>query len=124
MLNFEKIAVTADTAGAGTTTGKKNFMGKLYGVKWLLGTASSGAVDVTVEVVNSDGASTLVTITNAAGNAFYYPRHLVHSEAAAALTGTAGGDRAQPLVVGNVKVTVAQAGSGGACAVVVFVDEG
>jgi hypothetical protein len=43
--------------------------------------------------------------------AWFYPRYLVHAVAdGAALTGTAGGDRAAPIVSGVLKVVVASGG--------------
>lgn len=67
----------------------------------------NAATDVTIATVNSP-VKTLLTITDNATSGWYYPRYVVHSEAAAALTGTAGGDRTTHPIDDYVSVTVAQ----------------
>lgn len=109
MLQEINIPLTT-AAGALTTYSESPVFGKLYAVHFKLGTLESGAADVTISYTGSDGVSvTLLTITNAAANAIYKPRDLVHDAAGTALTGTAGGDRALPIVAGKIKVVVAQA---------------
>lgn len=100
------------TGGAQTTNAKRTVLGKLCAVKFKLGTLASGAADVTISYTNSPDAVdvTLLTLTNVAANAVYYPRHQVHSNAGAALT--LDGTRIaydKPLVAGLIKVVVAQA---------------
>lgn len=115
------LGFTTDTSGAATTTGP-NVNGYLYAVAWNKGTCDNG-VDCTCSTVNSAGAATQLTLTDANASAIYYPRHLVHSEAGAALTGTAGGDRARPIVSGNLKIVVAQGGSAKVGSVTFYVEE-
>lgn len=116
-----KLGFTTDTSGDAVTTGA-SVNGQLYAVVWDKGTADNG-VDCVCASVNSAGAATLLTLTDANASAIYYPRHLVHSEAGAALTGTAGGDRALPIAAGNLRITVAQGGSAKTGSVTFYVIE-
>ena len=120
-MRIVNLAFTTSTAGAATVTGE-SVQGFLYAVVWNKGTCDNG-VDCTLSSVNSAGAATLLTLTDANASAIYYPRHLVHSEAGAALTGTAGGDRAMPLASGNLKIVIAQGGSAKAGSVTCYIAE-
>lgn len=115
------IAFTTSTAG-GATEVSQSVNGMLYAVVWNKGTCDNG-VDCTLSTVNSAGAATLLTLTDANASAIYYPRHLQHSEAGAALTGTAGGDRTMPIASGNLKIVVAQGGSAKTGSVTCYVIE-
>ncbi len=121
MLRKYKLSVTT-SGGAGSTTGP-NILGKLFAVMATRGTWESGAADVTISTVNSDGAATQLTISNIAADAIYYPRHLVHDQTGAALTGTAGGDRCLPLLAGTIKCTIAQASGAQTGSVVIYYEE-
>ncbi len=103
------IATAAD--GSATVNGEYAVLGKLFAVEYQWGTLAATA-DLTL---TCEGAASkpLLTITDAAQtNAWYYPRDLVHAVAnGAALTGTAGGDRAMPILAGKPKVVVAQGGA-------------
>lgn len=116
-----KLGFTTDTSGDATVVGA-SVNGLLHAVVWAKGTCDNG-VDCTCSTVNSAGAATLLTLTDANASAIYYPRHLVHSEAGAALTGTAGGDRTKPLAAGNLKIVVAQGGSAKTGSVTFYVEE-
>lgn len=113
------LAFTTDTSGASTVTGE-SVNGFLYAVVWNKGTCDNG-VDCTLSTVNSAGAVTLLTLTDANTSTIYYPRHLMHGEAGAALTGTAGGDRAMPLASGNLKIVIAQGGAAKAGSVTCYI---
>lgn len=115
-LHCQSFAITTDASGNATVTGGLALPGaRVYAVDFVLGTLTSGAVDVTLTDVAASAqggvTKTLLTITNGAANALYYPRLVVHSEAGVALTGTAGGDRTMPIVTGLLTVTVAQGGN-------------
>lgn len=117
-----KFGITTAADGTATVTGP-SVLGELYAVQVLIGTLTNGAADITLATVNSDAAATLLTLTNITANALYYPRHLVHGETGTALTGTAGGDRCEPLLCGNIRVTVAGGGNATSGAVIVFWEE-
>jgi hypothetical protein len=118
-----KLYGTTDASGDLTVNSTENaIFGYLYAVRWIDGTFENG-VDAVLSTVNHDAAATLLTLTDANDDAWYYPRSLVHDESGAALTGTAGGDRALPLVCGELKLVVSSGGNklSGGC--IVFIDE-
>ena len=117
------------TNGSGAFTSSKDvetpsIIGKLYAIEYRPGTLDTGAtIIVTCE---SDISKPLLTKASAGtSNVLFYPRDIVHAVAdGAALTGSAGGDRAQPLLNGYIKVVVASGGtsvSGGS--LIVYYDE-
>jgi len=99
------------TDGALTAVGDaRTVLGRLYAVKWDIGTFASG-VDFTLYAVGGVDDTTLLTVANANADAIYFPRAIVHAMAdGAALTGTSGGDRDLPLVDGYFKLVVASGG--------------
>src|SRR5512133_1944642 len=102
---------TTDGDGNATAIGSRSVRGLLYAVQWIDGNLADG-VDGVLSTVNSDAANAnLLTLTNADNDALYYPRHVVHSEAGAALTGTSGGDRAMPLLDGTPKLVISSGGA-------------
>jgi len=105
------LEITTSGTGAATVNANAAVVGKLYAIKYMPGTIATGA---TITVTCQDGASKpLLTKANAGtADSWYYPRDLVHAVAdGAALTGTAGGDRACPIVSGRPRVVVASGGS-------------
>jgi len=115
-----KLFGTTAADGSLTVTSEAAYNGVLSAVQWVKADFADG-VDAVFSVTGTDGAVdlTLLTLTNANANAVYNVRHVVHSEAGAALTGTSGGDRTKPLVVGKIKMVVTEGGnakSGGAIA--------
>lgn len=103
---------TTNASGALTVTSEAAYNGRLAAIQWVKGTFADG-VDPTFSVTGTDGGVdvTLLTLTNADANALYHVRHVVHGETGTALTGTSGGDRVMPLVVGYLKMVVAQGGN-------------
>jgi hypothetical protein len=76
-----------------------------------------------VTCVAGDGSvKPLLTQANAGTAVLWkYPRDLVHAVAdGAALTGTSGGDRTEPLLDGQIKIVVASGGNGGIGSVTVY----
>jgi hypothetical protein len=112
----QTFSLTTDTAGAATAghsaTPQTSVLGRLYAIKYVPGTIDTGAT-VTVTCEGNGFTKALLTKSSAGtSNTLFYPRDLVNGVAdGAALTGTAGGDRAQPLVDGAFKVVVASGGS-------------
>lgn len=104
-------SLTTNTAGAATSTKQWSILGELYAIEYAPGTIDTGAtLTVTCE---SDVSKPLLTkATAGTANVFFYPRDLVHAVAdGAALTGTSGGDRTEPILDGYIKVTIASGGA-------------
>lgn len=120
-LKRERISVTVDASGDGTTT-TRALLGKIFAVHWNIGTCAAG-VDVTLAVVNSETTNTILTLTDANASALYYPRHAMHGATGSALTATAGGDNTMPLLAGALKVTIAQGGVSKTGIVTVFYED-
>jgi len=111
---------TCSALGALTVTGERAISGMLYAVKYL-DTSFAATADIVISSTSADGLNTnLLTITDGTASAMYYPRHVVHSEAGAALTGTSGGDRALPLIEGIPQMVVADGGDGGVGGVILY----
>lgn len=122
MLDSTKIVVTAsgvDGSASGNKTSGARLRGKLIGFYIDVG-SQPNTTDVTITLPTAPTA-TLLTVTNIAASGWYFPRYILHSEAAAALTGTSGGDRGQHPIMDYVKVAVAQ-GNAGDLTVWVFVE--
>jgi hypothetical protein len=103
------LAITTDSLGDAVVFGNA-ILAKLFAVEYHPGTIDTGAtVTVTCE---GDASKALLTKTTAGtSNLLFYPRDLVHAVAdGAALTGTAGGDRAMPIMNGRIKVVIASGG--------------
>lgn len=114
------IPFTTDGSGDATVTvGINNQPRLLYAVEWKLGTAAAG-VDATLSTTDTDSAvdQTLLTLTNANANAWYYPRMLESDTAGAALT-TSG----FLVVNGDLKLVVAQGGATKTGAAVIYLVE-
>ena len=99
-------------------------LGLLYAVEWIDGTLDDG-VDGTLKAVTTSSAvdMTLLTLTDANDDAFYYPRHQVHGNDGAALT--LDGTRIAfdlPLIDGTLQLTIASGGNAktGGCIVYYF----
>ena len=103
---------TTSTAGAATINDTRATLGKLYAVEWIDGTLSDG-VDAVLTCQNtaSGVAQTLLTLTDANDDDWYYPRDVVHDLAGGALTGTSGGDREPPVINGVLRLVIADGGS-------------
>lgn len=113
MIRTEKVSVTvagADGSAAGTANSAGIVNGKLVAV-YIDFITQPATADTTLATVNAP-AKTLLTVTDSATDGWYYPRYIIHSEAAAALTGTSGGDRSMHPINDYVKVTVAQGNAG------------
>jgi hypothetical protein len=113
MLYKIKLSATTDTGGDATTVGP-NILAPLYAVQWLKGSCADG-VDVTISTVNSDGAATILTLTDANADGMYFPRLATHDNA-----GAADGGTTYPLMVGAVKLTIASGGSAKTGSVILY----
>ncbi len=113
------IPLTTDAGGNASVIGRA-IIGKLFAIEYRPGTIATGAtLTVTCE---ADSSKPLLTKASAGtSNVVFYPRDLVHAVAdGSALTGSAGGDRSQPVLNGAPKVVIASGGSGGVGSVIVY----
>lgn len=110
-LRSASIPLTTDGSGAASVDFDFAITGGLYAVEWVVGTMDA-TVDVTLSVQGGPaGAKTVLTLTNAAASARYYPRDVMHDATGTALTGTSGGDRTLPVIDGKPRVVIAQGGA-------------
>ena len=84
-------------------------MGELCAILYVPGTIDTGAtLTVTCEGFNGSTKPLLTKASAGTSNVWFYPRDLVNAVAdGAALTGTSGGDRTEPILAGVVKATIA-----------------
>lgn len=121
-MKLQIIPFTTNTAGAATSWGD-TLVGKVYSVAYLPGDTDTGAT-VTLTAEGDMSHPVLVKTTAGTSNVVFYPRSLVHGNTdGAALTGTSGGDRAQPFVAGKLKLVIASGGAVKTGKVIVLVDE-
>ena len=105
-----RLSGTSDTDGALTVNATTPLIGRLYAVRWVDGDFTDG-VDAVISTQVHEAAATFLTLTDANSDAWYYPRDIVHSATGGALTGTSGGDRCLPLIVGVPRLAVTSAGA-------------
>lgn len=116
------LSVTTNTAGGGSSISEP-VVGKLYAVEYRPGDIDTGAT-VTLTCESDTTKPILTKATAGTSNAWFYPRDLVHAVAdGAALTGTSGGDRACPIVVGKLKVVIASGGATKTGKVVFYIED-
>jgi hypothetical protein len=108
MIRRLTVPLVTDTSGAGTLFSSA-IMGTLAAILYKPGTLATGT-DITI--TSGDNNKPILTKADAGTAAvWFYPRDLVHGVAdGAALTGTSGGDRAEPLCDGRFKIVLAQGG--------------
>ena len=121
-MRVQVLDFTTNTAGAATTLGN-TVVGKVYSVVYIPGTTDTGAT-VTITAEGAMSYPILVKATAGTSNVVFYPRSLVHSNTdGAALTGTSGGDRAQPFIAGGLKLVIASGGAVKTGKVIVAIDD-
>ena len=113
---------TTSAGGALTVNGTHPVFGRLYAVRWIDGAFDDG-VDAVISTQTHDAAATLLTLTDANNDAWYYPRDLVHDATGGALTGTSGGDREMYLLIGTPRVTVDEGGNATSGAITLILEE-
>jgi hypothetical protein len=107
----QKQTVTLTTAADGTATVYSTVInGRVFAIKFTLGTLTSGAADVTV--TGEDSAVQLWAVTNAAANATVQPRVATHDSTGTALTYDGTRVQADYYHAANerIKAVVAQGG--------------
>ncbi len=107
-----RLVGTTNSSGAATIVDPEGgIIGKLYAVAWVDGTLVDNNTSV-LSVINGDAATTLLTLGAGEGDNddIKYPRTLVQDLSDTDLTGTAGGDRAMPVVAGTLQLVIASGG--------------
>jgi hypothetical protein len=111
---MKEISVSFTTAADGSASALASsgaVFGKLYALLYMPTSIDTGAT----VTVTCEGLGTKPILTKASAgtaNLWFYPRDLVHAVAdGAALTGSAGGDRALPIFAGVLKVVIASGGN-------------
>jgi hypothetical protein len=105
------VSFTTNGSGAASEQSTQAILGKLYALEYRPTSIATGAT-LTVTCENGSLSHALLTKASAGTSVtLYYPRDLVHGVAdGVALTGTSGGDRAEPVLNGYVKVVIASGG--------------
>ncbi len=117
------LSITTNGSGAATVNSTLAVLGKLYAIEYRPGTIDTGAT-VTVTCEGYASKPLLTKATAGTSDSWYYPRDLVHGVAdGAALTGTAGGDRALPILNGKPRVVIASGGATKTGVLVVYYED-
>lgn len=118
-----RIPFTVDASGDAVVYGSRPIFGRLIAVLYDRGDMDTGA-DYILTCDRYDVVETVLTITNAGtADIIWYPRRLVQSETAGALTGTHGGDREPYLMIGRPKLTVDEGGTSTSGAFILIYEE-
>lgn len=113
-----KLAVTTDSAGDATATSEVEVVGKVVAVAWEDGDLVDG-VDAVLSVVGVGRPDqTILTLTNANNDAWYYPLIQASSNAGGAITGV----YAEPVVMGKLKLVVSSGGDTKSGSMRVFIE--
>lgn len=120
-----RINVTVNADGDGTGYSESGVFGLLYKVQWISGDLADNNTSVLTCDNSSQSDETLLTLGAGEGDTdlVYYPRALACDAAGTALTGTAGGDRVMPLVLGTLKLVIAAGGVSKTGGCIVYVME-
>lgn len=104
-----KLDIVTDTNGDATVVaGLSNRPRRLFAVEWVDGTLADGVDAVLSSVNNPSGVNTtLLTLTDANADAWYFPRELMDDNAGGALTAVY--DHA--VVPGDLQVVVSNGGN-------------
>lgn len=117
MISEVALPFTTDASGDATVTAAFDTIGKVYAVAWTDGDLADG-VDAVLSYTGSGRPDqTLLTLTNANDDAWYYPRAAASSSAGAALTAYV-----EPMVMGKLKVVVSSGGNAKSGAIRVYVE--
>ncbi len=113
---------TTNGSGAATITATIPTFGLLQSVEWVDGDLVDG-VDAVLSVTDNQSGvdSTLLTLTNANSDAWYYPRQVAHDNAGAAVTFDGTNEIYVPAIIaGKLKLVIANGGDTKTGGVVVY----
>lgn len=115
-IDYERVAVVCDGAGAATVYSEKPLDGILSRIRLNIGTLAAGAVDFTITDKQTDAS--LLAVTNLAASTDYSPRGAAVTPANVAITNSFVGIP----VTGGIKIVVAGGGAAGAGSVDIWVE--
>lgn len=120
----ETITVTGATGGAGVATANASTAGIVQGHVVAVYVAYTdtppATTDVTIEEKTNSPAVSVLVISNAATDGWFYPRAAAVNQAAAAITNSA-----ERIAVNDyIKATIAQANNADGCVVTIVYDDG
>lgn len=122
---IRKIKLIGTTDGSGdATVYSGTIIGKVEAVQWVDGDLADG-VDAVLSVANSEHTQTILTLTDANSDAWYYPRTPIHTNAGAQIT--YDGTRVvydEFIVAGDLKLVISSGGDTKTGGAYVFVEEG
>jgi hypothetical protein len=108
-LRHQVFPIVTDSGGNATVVGSA-VLAKLFAIEYKPGSIVTGAT-LTLTCEGDTSKALFSKAGMGTTNVVYYPRDVVHDNAGTALTGTAGGDRIQPLMTGFPKVVVSGGGN-------------
>jgi len=115
MLKDRRLYGTTSAGGDATINDTMAIFGLLVAVSWIDGSLADG-VDAVLSTQDSEGAQTLLTLTNANNDAVYYPRHDACSSA-----GTAQSSNQEfPLLAGTLRLVISSGGSAASGGCIVY----
>jgi len=125
MLRKYQVTATA-SGGAGSSTGdatsNETVIGRLLAVHLDFSVSGAATTDTIITTITPD--HTILTITDSATDAWYYPRHQVHTEAGAGVTYDGSNEVYDAIPVhGRVKVAMAQANNAQTVTATFYVEE-
>lgn len=128
MRDLEQVKLYGTTAADGSLTVQSavNVLGELVAVEWIDGDLADG-VDSVLSCVRNDNAAdvTLLTLTNANADAWYYPAAPVHDNAGAAVTFDGSNEiYTRQVVNGQLKLVVSSGGDTKSGGCIVYVRTG
>ena len=119
-----RIDFTVDASGDAVVYAKDSVFGRLIAVFYDRGDMDTNT-DYILTTDQYPVVEALLTIANAGtSDLIWYPRRLVQKTSdGSALTGTAGGDREPPLIIGRPKLTVDEGGTSTSGAFILIIEE-
>jgi len=125
MIKQVKLYGTTDASGDLAVTAGMPTHGRLHAVEWIDGDLADG-VDAVISVTSTDSGvdQTLLTLTNANDDAWYYPRYQVHDNAGAGVTYDGSNEiyNAQAVIAGYLKMVVSSGGNAKSGGCVIYYD--
>lgn len=106
MISEVYLPVTTDSSGDGTAQSSNDLFGEVIAVNWEDGDLIDGVDAVLSSVGGGRPDQTILTLTNANSDAWYYPLKQAHGDTGSAITG----EYVPALVSGALKLVVSAGG--------------